>query len=411
MTLPFKIDIDLRSNEGKFALFVCFFWVQRAWQPYLHAIVKMFSDDSTADSIVLAFKTVLLLLAFPSIKKRFRPGDVFYYIFILCLYIMSLLTSNEEAGPYLLSNFWLIMVCTVPLYYGGAYIKLNKYIDLFYVLSLLVIIGEFMFTVLYQMNMDDITGEQMARAYGLLPHVLLAWYYMFRKFNLFSAFAAILSFVVMFTCGTRGPILGFLVFIILYILQTLFSTKLKFSTLLITVFVIGGVIYSIDLIFDGLASFAEDFNMSMRVIDRLEAGDVGESYGREHIKGILMNQFNMYPFAFRGIAGDMMNGIGYAHNIVIEMLVSFGAFLGPLFLLIITFLIVRGYFSTKDKDEKTFILILIGAYIVQLFVSSTYRESTGFFFLIGFCVQMARNRSRSREGRIKIINQDNHGTE
>lgn len=409
MTLPFKIDIDLRSKEGEFALFVCFFWVQRAWQPYLHAIFKMFSDDGTADFLVLAFKTVLLLLAFPYLRARLRPGDVLFYAFMVCLYIFSILTSNDKAFPYLLSNFWLIMICTVPLFWVGTCIKLDKYLDLFYVLSFFVIIGEFLFIVFFQMNLAENTGEQMARAYGLLPHVLLAWYYVFRKFGILRLLLAILSFVVLFTCGTRGPILGFLVFISLYLLQILFTTKIKLSTLIIIITVVGGLIYSIDRIFDGLASFAEDFNMSMRVLDKLEAGDVGESYGRDHIKNVLMQQFNMHPFAFRGIAGDMVEDIGYAHNIVVEMLVSFGALLGPLFLFIITFLIVRGYFSTKDKDEKTFILILLGAYLVQLFVSSTYRESTGFFFLLGFCVQMARNKSRTRASSISIINQDNHG--
>lgn len=393
MTFPFKIDLNLKTREGKFFLFICFFWVQRAWQPYLHAIFKMLSNDSTADTFVLVFKTFLLLFAMPFIIKRIRSADVCFYIFMLCLYGLSLLTSDSYAGPYLINNFWLIMICTVPLYFGGAYFKVDKHLELLYFLSILVIAGEFLFTILFQMKMDENTGEQMSRAYGILPHALMAWYFMFRKFDLFRIVVAISSFVLLFTCGTRGPILGFFVFIILYIIQLLLTKRLKLSTQIVITTMMVIVIASMERIFNGLTLFAEIFNMSGRVLDFIEAGEVSESYGREQITNHLMSMVMENPLDFRGIAGDMINGLNYAHNILVEMLVSYGILFGSLFILLIGILIVRGYFNSKTFDEHSFIIIIIGAYLVQLFVSSTYRESTGFFFLLGYCVQMIRNRS------------------
>jgi hypothetical protein len=93
-----------------------------------------------------------------------------------------------------------------------------------------------------------------------------------------------------------------------------------------------------------------------------------------------------------GIAGDRAIVGAYAHNILIELWVSFGVIVGTALFIVPVFFTVLLLIkkSRYNTAEDSFILVLISSCYVKLFLSGTYLTESFLFLLIGVLISEYR---------------------
>lgn len=135
------------------------------------------------------------------------------------------------------------------------------------------------------------------------------------------------------------------------------------------------------------------FGMSARIFEKVIEGTflVDESRMENYWKPLLEIIKNESFFGY-GIGGDrVVGGVIYAHNIVLELLISFGIVFGTILFIWISTHIFRGFKHSADATSRNMVLVLICSGFVPLFVSGTYLTATSFFLLLGFCTRNIRH--------------------
>ena len=136
--------------------------------------------------------------------------------------------------------------------------------------------------------------------------------------------------------------------------------------------------------------------MSTRVLDRLAAGDFLESAGRDYLAERLLQAIEDKMILGYGLGGDMVLVNSYSHNLVIELCISFGAIVGGLLLLVVIFLLIKGWLGAKEKNEKILLLALMCTGFLKLFISSSFMLEGMLFLLLGVSIRLMRKRAESR---------------
>ena len=138
--------------------------------------------------------------------------------------------------------------------------------------------------------------------------------------------------------------------------------------------------------------------------------------GRENIYQLIIKAITDNPVLGIGIAGDRLLIGGYAHNLLLEVLVDFGLIIGSILIVTLLLLIAKNLL-TKDSERYNMIIIWISLGLVPLIVSGSYLTNTNFWILLGLMASnvLSRNnkirdtaRVQSRE-RIRLIEYPNTG--
>jgi len=108
-----------------------------------------------------------------------------------------------------------------------------------------------------------------------------------------------------------------------------------------------------------------------------------------------------------GIAGDRALVSSYSHNLLLELLVSFGIPAGSVVFVCIVVIILNGYKKAADRQIKDLVLMLFCSSFVKLLVSSSYLLEPLFFLLMGVCVKQMRNAGR-RINSVVELSEDNY---
>ena len=102
------------------------------------------------------------------------------------------------------------------------------------------------------------------------------------------------------------------------------------------------------------------------------------------IKGILDK-----PYIGMGLAGDRrINGGGYAHNLLLEILADYGIVLGTILIVSLVFLIVK-YLFIKDKEIYNMYIIWLSLGFVHFMVSGSYLIDLRFWILMGLIANLS----------------------
>ena len=154
---------------------------------------------------------------------------------------------------------------------------------------------------------------------------------------------------------------------------------------------------------DFLYEIGEKNGFSLRILDKLESGEIATSTSREKIAARVWEHtlqspvFGMGLFADRRVAGG-----SYAHNIALEILIQFGLVFGSALLGIMIFMLVGSYRYLR-KSGQTITLDFFGAVVFsfafKLMLSDSYLTEPYFFMVLGFAgaVMSDRKWDKKRE--------------
>lgn len=396
MTGKFKIP-----RAFFFELLICMIWIQTILMQYFRAAVMRVPIIATfPDAVITICYIVVVIMALPKFKLNGR--DFLFVLGVTAVFILEFLFRGQD-NPYLDAFFPSFLLITVPMYLVGVAISFyenrEKLIFYLYILSSLTIILNFIYKVIFGTPMDAVMSQyqgDMNLAYNLLPHCCLVAFYAAKKTNIFNVGLTVFSVIYLSMLGTRGATVILLVNIAWNFIMGKNSKKMLSKILILfsamAVFVSSSLFNSLIM---WMYEFAQKLGLSIRIFDKLLDGMQLDSSGRDILTEHLLASVNEHFLFGTGLCSDrMMVGI-YAHNILIELWVEFGVVIGSMILMILIYVLLRGYIESNKSEERGLIIVLICSAFLKLFLSSSYMDESLLFILIGICVGILRKNKKN----------------
>lgn len=337
-----------------------------------------------SEILIFVICIICILGAIPYIKKYIRWVDVLFYIVVVLIYIASLLYNSE----YLLPKLTNLMGISVPLYFLGLSVNAKLEIKLMYIISLLTIWCRIMYMLLFEdaMSLTVSTFDgNMDAAYKILPYVCLVVAMVIKKPDIWGIITAFIGVIFLFSCGTRGALVCILIFTVFYVL--LFR---KYDRPLVAYPLIGLISVTVYVFLDKIIYWLSDIALHIGMSNRIFLRIIGNKFWESNSRNILYEQIIdailKKPIWGYGVGGDFIIADIYVHNIILELLVSYGIILGAILLAAILYISCKGILKTRYEEEKVFALILVCSILIKLFLSGTYLDEVYFFFMLGVCI-------------------------
>ncbi len=255
---------------------------------------------------------------------------------------------------------------------------------------LTLLIADFSFIYLILLSGADF--EYMTFAYYLLlPAVYCFLDSLNRKKVIFFIISILNLFCVAFI-GSRGVLISILVFFLFFCFFFYKDTSKRTTLIVLLIIVLSVVILFYEEIIKLLIKLFEAWNFESRTLENLLDSTLFESEGRDEISGELLRALGQNIFGY-GIFGDRAITGSYAHNILLELLVQYGCFLG--FILIVFYLYITlspMIFNKYKYNSDVFILYfsLFSSTFVKLMFSDSYLVYPTFWALIAFSILLVR---------------------
>ena len=386
----------LLHPEGAAVLFISMVWASQL-VVYLQAVfLRIPILDSIADFIVPFLYVVVLFLSLPNLLKNFKVIDFVFYFSCLGIYLLNFIFYPRNIE--VLNFYWVrFLILSLPLYFIGIAIDIKKMFNIFFIISILCVFWQCFVSLIYKQAtigsmVENEIAEQMHTSYNILPHVLFVIWGTLRKFNIWGLIASVLGAFLIFSYGTRGPMLCMLLFIIAYLI--LFKQyKHRFLSWFLIIGVTAVLIYYLEVIVLFMQELTVNIGMSSRIFDIIvNQGLIQYTSGRDEIVSILINAIRESGFLGYGIGGSWQFVNTYPHNLVIDLWISFGLFFGSLLFIVIIFIQLRGLKACKTLEDKGFLMLLFFCGFFKLFMSYTYIDEPMLYMLLGFAVGLKRRK-------------------
>ncbi len=240
--------------------------------------------------------------------------------------------------------------------------------------------------------------------YQVLPAAVIFVDALVRRPRLRTGLLAVAALVLMLASGARGP----LVAVVLYGLARgvlALRGRPRAAVFLLAAGLV--VTQAFDIVLRALsAPLSQAFisrGFSTRSLDRLVEGDFLQDRTRSAVARLSWDLILQHPLTGVGVARDRLllaraMGVSdpetvqgwYPHNVVLELLLQYGIFLGGALVLLLAVILLRSVLNKADPERARVVLLFGGIGLFPLFVSGSYLTSPLFFALVGFCVSSPR---------------------
>ena len=236
--------------------------------------------------------------------------------------------------------------------------------------------------------------------YLILPAAVILADYFVRRRRISSLLLFLVSVGLLLAAGARGPLLAVLLFLL-----TRTAVALRRRPLAVVALVVAGGALAqwfnliVPAVLRVVAKAFQAQGLSTRVLERLIDGNFLQDKARASLAEFSWRYILNHPVAGVGIARDRLllaNAMGerdpamfegwYPHNIILEMLLQYGVFLGTALLGTLTVLVVKAVLNGSEPAMGRVVLVFVGIGLWPLLVSGSYLISPLFFALIGLCL-------------------------
>ncbi|EJT5925418.1 hypothetical protein LI034_14445 [Clostridium perfringens] len=329
------------------------------------------------------------------IKINIKKIDFIIYILIILFYMISYNFATDDAKLY----FWSSDMKVMYLFYMPLSIflvsRIYNWENLFKNRMFLVYSDLLIALSLVSKVLTDDWNNYMSYSYNLLPFwciVLIAALY--NKKHLQWIFVLI-SIVEGIIYGSRGAIIWLIICGVSIFFVQIFNKKngikifFRYATILIISF---GVFWIVSPKIMSSPLVQESY-----ILRRITYGNLTVSSGRTELSIECRNIISRMGFNIYGLFYDrtvLSNG-WYSHNIIYEVLISFGWFLGILFLCLIFGMIISTFFGQTEKN-KIVVIFLLSSFFLRYFLSGSIFDEANFLILIGGIISLNRIKKNNR---------------
>lgn len=387
-----KTSILGHGDVRGFNILLVLVWCKSIIMDYVSGVFYQFFGDDVRTFLMNTIYAIALIRALPYIRKCSHNKDLIFFLAVAIIYALQFFffPENKEA---LEDNSGIFLVWVLPALFLGLglfHSKSYKLLLVSSIASLFCMIYYKMFHSAGYLEANDLT-EDMDAAYNLLPHLLIIFYASLKEKKVLYFLCAAIGFILLLSFGTRGPIICAIFYLSLYfVLTNTWSHPIRGRILLVL-----GVSFVI-LTFDAWSLYLNDvfssLGLSTRLLSKFQDDAFFESNARDDIRLILIAKLYQSGFWGLGIAGDRTITDTYAHNIVLELWVSFGWFIGTAIVLCLFYLLFRAY-RLGTTENKKYLILLISCSVIQLMMSGTYLNSYLLFILIGYSINIVKYKS------------------
>lgn len=402
-----KIKIARHNTSDSFYdILFLMIWCSGILMDYLRAVIlrvpilNMFPDG------VMAF--IYLFYVFASVSYIYvhiKGRDLLAYILVCLIYVFNIVFFENNKEYTIEYAFPFLLQC-LPMIFIGLSLDYGRVAKRVYYLSMVSVIAIGIYKVIYGgggVIYGTIGSEDMYSSYKLLPCLLVVMTEMFHLPRPSNVIVSFIGIILTFAFGTRGPLICIVIYITLYLFVFKeFKSRVFGKSVLIMISTFFVMFNNQIILF--IQYIISKTGMSTRIIEKLlDRTFFSYMSGRDEILEYSLKAINEKPLLGHGFAGDRpLLGGQYAHNLGLELWISFGWIIGSLVLLWLGFVIVSGIRSSKDNRDKAFILILFSCSVIKLMMSGTYLNEIYLFLLVGFCLNRIRNK-KTKSGLEKKI--------
>jgi O-antigen ligase len=355
-------------------------------------------DTTIGNLVQMASKALVglfFIYSFPTVMKRSFALLILTYsvsIFIFLLNYLFFIQNTTFLNDILFMYFFVCLPCLIYSFSINDKVILYKVMKK---LSIIIFIIGLTIGGLVLTNKMDIGIYNMSIGYYLLLPAIVFLNNFIDKASIKSGVLAIVSILIILSIGSRGPILCIAIYFILYqIINFKKLNKRKFIfNILITIIILLVILY-LEEILIMLARVLASYGINSRSISLFMQDKVRLS-GRELIYRDVLHQIRENPIFGVGIAGDRLYTGTYSHNILIELISSFGVVIGCLIIVSLFIIILKSLFSL-DIEGANSILIWLAIGFIPLFVSSTYLTYFQFWIFLGLALRFTGKKTQQK---------------
>lgn len=251
----------------------------------------------------------------------------------------------------------------------------------------------------------DVSGQTLHRSYNLefgyemmFPTAFMGAYAFLKKKRGYYVLFAIGMYTILMG-GSRGAIIWPIVMFPLmlpFLWKNIEKKKRGRVALLYTILIIVAVLVYINynVLLGGLVTLLRTLGLESRTITAVLSGTAADSSGREEIYRVAIDMIkNGGPFGW-GVYGDryVISRVirwaiwGYCHNLFLEIMVSFGYFLGTLICVLIIKSIFELYSYCDNEDRQVvFITFLVASF--KLILSNSFWYTAAFWAIYALAIK------------------------
>lgn len=371
--------------------------------------VQMFAPvgSSMKLAIALIFNSIIAILFFIIFKQVLERK--FYFILItytstLIFVALNLIFYPENSSyiQVLLYDFlFLGLISFVYIYSIYDYSLLLKAIyKISFIVSILCILIYLIRVFILSNSSYNIYFSYLI-TFAILVNLNR---YLYHKSELKILILVILNTLIVFHVGSRGSLLCIFTYIIL---STLFQSKLSLFFRMISLSIISIVYLYYKEILSYVNELFQKFGIYSRTLTTLTKDTIYLS-GRDLIYDNTILAIKDNYITGIGLAGDRLIHGTYSHNIVLEIYVTFGVFLGTFIILILLMLFIKGCIFNKDKYNKMLCIIYFSYTIPMLMVSRTLWTQIEFWILLALCIGSLKKKKNVKDLRKKENDANNN---
>lgn len=248
-------------------------------------------------------------------------------------------------------------------------------------------------------------SDYMSFAYMLLNPLFFCFMVQVHNSKFLNALSWIGCFIIAIG-GCRGALLTLAVYLILSVLFVSPKTMEVKAYIKRTAIVIGVVIFFIffDKVFNFIDEVLTKFGYSSRVLSFFTSflsgndgiSSVLEQDGRGLIWSEAFENFNAFGYGLFGdrtVLYEPNNPVVYAHNWILEIVLSYGVILGIVLVFFILYYISKSFIVSIRLKDRLVISMMISAVsilMVKHMLSASFMTSLDFWFYFGLSVSIAR---------------------
>lgn len=343
---------------------------------------------------------VFVLISATRVFKDIKMDIVITTIFLISVWII-VYCFREECRRYMFSTYTDILanpfyILFAYAFSGYVFVRYLTDLDIFekvFTSFSIIVVLTSIATFFINLNNEQ-QMEYMTFSYNMLLHTTFITLMFFRKKNPVYLLVSISGTLIMIMAGCRGAIVSFIASLLINLLFVKTTSVKKVFIILLSIALFVVFIVNFEKILDWLADVSEYFGISSRTLRLIKDGEFLFENGRDTIREQLIKDINALGHGF--YADRVLARGSYAHNLIVEVLINFGAAFGTLILLGIFVLIMRGILA-ENEHLRLFVIVFLSAGFFKLFFSSSYlRQEPAFYILLGFCVNALRDARRRR---------------
>lgn len=344
-------------------------------------------QSSNITMIVYVLTLVFVVIAGWRRIKLKNVLIVFVFYFICYLNIVFFPDSIQ----YFEMSQYLILLFHIPL--GFLFFKTIKswanFTNILFVFTpLAILIGVYIlfFTEVITIDRSETYVTYMEFSYALLPFVCASYACYKQNRRIMGLLLYLFGLTEMLAFGCRGALMCALAFAIL--ISVTFSKGRKWALVLLSIVIIA-IVLNLDSIVGFLSkiSFFENSYILQKAID----GDVLQHEGRKVIFLNCKKRLSNMGVEISGLFGDRPYcGSVYPHNVIYEILMQGGWFLGSALIIFFASIFIKGLVHTPTSRFLT--IFFICAVLGRFFVSDSYLNNGLFWIMIACLLSIIHSR-------------------